>query len=326
MATVLRVKRRCEDEPLDHLLISCKRKKINEETEESHVEADVQNLHRAVVKFAGTFDHQEINIAKHLKNQTKDDIETNYKKPTIKNVIENSRIKVKESSRQNRWKVINCSRSVDNKIDDDDEKISDNGMTIIDVEDCSTELPHDEAAKYVYDIYYAENDSNDELSFDTGVTIHEMEEGWLVYDDHREGEGYNCDDPDDSDSNSESNWRTDYGDEEDDYIDNDNDSLVDEDDMVQAFNRCGVDDEFDNPYDEESSDDDDYYKDKLDQADINIGGLLYAKYKAKLRLKVNRLDEDDDDDDDKTKSDSETSNSSDSIVTENSTDDEQMIE
>ncbi|KAF7995069.1 hypothetical protein HCN44_004541 [Aphidius gifuensis] len=333
MATVLRIKRRLEDEPLDHLLISCKRRKVDE-TEEAPVE---QNLHRAVVKFAGTLDNQDINIAKHLKNQTKHDLETNYKKLARNKVIEKSRIKVKESSKQNRWKVINCSRAVDDPIDEDDDvSINDNGMTIIDVEDCSTELPNDKVAKYVYDIYYTE-DNNDELSFDSSISIHEMEEGWLVNDDYREGEVYRCDNPDDSDSNSESNWRNDYGEEEeeddddDDYYDNDN--LVNEDDIVQALNRCGVNDEhdeFDGLAEEELSDDeDDYYNGKLDQADIDMGGILYAKYKAKLKYGEFESDEeseyDDDDDDDEAKSNSEMIICNGSIVQEISTNDKEMI-
>lgn len=57
MAAVLRVKRRHEDEPLNALIIACKRRKTaeNEEAEKSE---EAESVPLTVFKFAGTVKNQ----------------------------------------------------------------------------------------------------------------------------------------------------------------------------------------------------------------------------------------------------------------------------
>lgn len=58
MTTILRVKRRCSDEPLDALILACKKRKTdNDETIEA---AGSKEPLTTVVKFAGTVQNQVI--------------------------------------------------------------------------------------------------------------------------------------------------------------------------------------------------------------------------------------------------------------------------
>lgn len=55
MATILRIKRRRHDDPLDTVLVSCKKRKENQEKEEGQ-SLDIQNF----LKYAGTVSNKVV--------------------------------------------------------------------------------------------------------------------------------------------------------------------------------------------------------------------------------------------------------------------------
>lgn len=153
MATVLRVKRRYDDEPFDALVIAGKRRKTDAgQSAESTAETPLT----AVVKFAGTLKSQvRINIpssnsgfainfteesiffqdddvVEHLnKTLSKDDLKANYKQRVV-DVVSKTRLKTQQESRENRYKVVNYIRSIGTGTETDDHE---SNMTVIDVED-----------------------------------------------------------------------------------------------------------------------------------------------------------------------------------------------
>lgn len=78
--------------------------------------------------------HQEDNVVEHLtKNLTKDELKANYKQH-VSDVTNKARLQRKEDSRESRYKVVNCFRSVDKF---DIEEIGQDWMTVVDVEDAN---------------------------------------------------------------------------------------------------------------------------------------------------------------------------------------------
>ncbi|XP_011299143.1 probable RNA polymerase II nuclear localization protein SLC7A6OS [Fopius arisanus] len=264
MSTVLRVKRRIDDEPLDVLLIACKKRKVEEA---EAVGSDESGAVTAVVKFAGTVQTQEEDLAHHLTRAlSKDELKANYKQHIV-DVTSKSRIKTQERSKESRYRVVNCYRSIGGPAI---EKTNSDGMTVIDVEDsvsCYKKKSGDRDEKYVYDLYYTQTEEKLEPENDFSVHILDQE---LVFDNYRDPA--NKSDADESeDSNSESNWRNEYPDSEH------SDDSINEDDMRAAVERLKVDgDESDL-----SSDNDFVYA--VDEDDVNNYGYKYAKYKARIK-------------------------------------------
>ena len=274
MAAVLRVKRRYDDEPLNALIIACKRRKTdeNEQPEDSAASSPLATI----LKFALTVKNQEDNVVEHLiQTLGKDELKANFKQHPV-DVLNKVREKTKEASAENRYKVINCFRSLDNS---NHEKFEDKAMTVIDVEDsvsCATAEEHStEKANYVYDLYYGQTEN--EVCIDDMLSIHPFEQE-LVYDAHRDN-GYPERECESEDSNSESNWRNDYPDSDH------SEKSIDEDDIREAVMNMKVDDGSDL-----SSEDDFVYA--VDENDVEAYGYKYARYKARIQ---EELDEDDSD-------------------------------
>nr|XP_031850237.1 probable RNA polymerase II nuclear localization protein SLC7A6OS [Nomia melanderi] len=264
MAAVLRVKRRHDDEPLNALLIACKRMKTseNEEVEESTTASPLTT----VVKFAGTVKNQESNVVEHLmQTLNKDKLKETFKQHPV-DIINKIREKAKLASAENRYKVISCIRSLDNaKLQTFEDKI----MTVIDVEDsvsCANgkEQAIEKDDDYVYDLYYGQTE--DEVYIDDKVSVHPFDQE-LVFETYRD---YQEAEYESEDSNSESNWRNDYPDSDH------SGSSIDEDCMREAVlnMRSGEDSDL-------SSDDDFVYA--YSEADVNAYGYKYARYKAKMQ-------------------------------------------
>lgn len=272
MAAILRVKRRHEDEPLNALVISYKRQKTakNEETE-----ATLPDSLTSVAKFAGTVKKQEDSVEHIIRNYDKDELKANFKQHHV-DVINKLRETTKQASAENRYKVINCFRSLDNStVEDSEEK----GMTVIDVEDSKSianNVSAEEDDSYVYDLYYVQTEND--IYLDDKVSVHPYDQE-LVFDNYRDN-GYSEVQCESEDSNSESNWRNDYPDS------SHSEGSIDEDDMREAVMNMRLEDGSD------LSEEDDFIY-AVDESDVNAYGYKYARYKAKVK---EQLEEDEDED------------------------------
>lgn len=272
MAAILRVKRRNDDEPLNALVITCKRRKTaeNEEAEE----AAASDPLTTVLKFAGTVKNQEADVVDHLvKTLGKDELKTNYKRHAV-NVLDKIREKTKQASIENRYKVINCNRSLDTSHVDELEDT----VTVIDVEDSvSCSIAAKDPAKnddaYVYDLYYTQ--TGDDLYFDDKLSVHMLDQE-LVFDTYRDN-GHSENECESEDSNSESNWRNDYPDSDH------SEGSVSEDDIRNAVKDMRLDDCSDL-----SSEDDFVFA--VNEQDVEKYGFTYARYKARVARELDGSD------------------------------------
>ncbi|XP_076634131.1 female sterile (2) ltoPP43 [Colletes latitarsis] len=298
MAAVLRVKRRHDDEPLNALLIACKR--IKTEENEEAVESAASVPLTTVVTFAGTVKNQEDNVVEHIiQALKKDELKANFKHHSV-DILKKAREKTKQASANNRYKVINCIRSLDNS---NPKELEDKVMTVIDVEDCiSCAIPEEKFAEnnedYVYDLYYGQTEN--ELYIDNMVSVQPFDQE-LVFDTYRNNthSDIECES---EDSNSESNWKNDYP-------DSDNSDLSSKDDSVyscckmQAVMKLGIEEDYDLSSEDDSvyscckmqavmnlgieedydlsSEDDFVYA--VNEKDVEAHGYKYAKYKAKVK-------------------------------------------
>ncbi|CAK9799134.1 Probable RNA polymerase II nuclear localization protein SLC7A6OS [Anthophora quadrimaculata] len=272
MAAILRVKRRHEDEPLNALVISYKRQKTakNEETE-----AALPDSLTSVAKFAGTVKKQEDSVEDIIRNYDKDELKANFKQHPV-DIINKLRQITKQASAENRYKVINCFRSLDNSIVEDSEE---KGMTVIDVEDSKSianKISAEEDDSYVYDLYYVQTEND--IYLDDKVSVHPYDQE-LVFDNYRDN-GYSEVQCESEDSNSESNWRNDYPDS------SHSEGSIDEDDMREAVMNMRLEEGSD------LSEEDDFIY-AVDESDVNAYGYKYARYKAKVK---EQLEEDEDED------------------------------
>ncbi|KAG7207564.1 hypothetical protein KM043_009188 [Ampulex compressa] len=276
MAAILRVKRRNDVEPLDTLVIACKRRK----TEESNEAVEPLKLTpvTAIVKFAGTVSDQGADVVEHIaKTLSKDELKATYKQHTV-DVLAKARENVKQTSIENRYKVINCFRSLDTS---NVEEFEDKVMTVIDVEDsvsCSKKQDStEEDESYVYDLYYAQTGKG--VVIDDVISVHTLDQE-LVFDTYRD-HGHSENECESEDSNSESNWRNDYPDSDH------SKRSTDEEDMCCVVMKMKLSDESDS-----SSADDFVYA--VDEKDVEQYGYKYAKYKVRLNKEFCESDTDSD--------------------------------
>ncbi|GBP77506.1 hypothetical protein EVAR_98959_1 [Eumeta japonica] len=170
----------------------------------------------------------------------------------------------KEISAENRYEVVNLSRSVN-----EFKNNTDINYDLVDLQKKNQE----ENTQYAYDLYIAAKQDFDVSMLDDIVSIENYETN-LIFGSHRDNgrrtPSSNSDDQDSDDSNDENNWRNEYPDTEN--------SSIDEEDMAHAMERCDLDDL--------SSDtgEDKIYDDPPDlfSADANHYGIEYAKYKARV--------------------------------------------
>ncbi|KAJ8930015.1 hypothetical protein NQ314_017244 [Rhamnusium bicolor] len=168
MAAVVRVKRRLEEEPLEAIILNCKRRKINDDNKDK--EPTDTDLSATLLKFAGTIKEDE-NVLTHLKKQHIPEIhelKEHFKRHTV-NISDKLRTQKQEISKSNRYKIVNCFRSQnldENSLKDNAESgTSKSEYTILDVETdliplSKTDNQNEEIcdAKYVYDLYYTNSD------------------------------------------------------------------------------------------------------------------------------------------------------------------------
>ncbi|XP_063993808.1 probable RNA polymerase II nuclear localization protein SLC7A6OS [Diachasmimorpha longicaudata] len=274
MSTVLRIKRRKGDEPCDALLIACKKRKVEES---EAVGPDKLEPLTAVVKFAGTVQTQDEDLTHHLtKTLSKEELQANYKQHNV-DVTTKSRAKRLEKSREGRYRVVNCYRSLGGPAI---EEVDESGMTVIDVEDSvscrSKQFSSALGTEYVYDLYYTQ--TKEKLEPGNDISIHSLDQE-LVFDNYRD-QAHKSDAGESEDSNCESNWRNEYPDSEH------SDNSINEDDMRAAVSRLKLDGD-----DSDLSTDDDFVY-AVNEDDVDNYGYKYAKYKARIKEELGEDDSD----------------------------------
>ncbi|XP_075223555.1 female sterile (2) ltoPP43 [Lycorma delicatula] len=293
---VVRVKRRSDEEPLDILLLACKKRKT------------VENISKtSVFQFAATVNDQE-DASLHFTHPFKSDAEKTVKRENknIEEIKNKLRSEHELYSKNSRYKVVSCYRSIneDDLMAESDEagNSSDKkGLTVLDVEsksevkeDDDTRIASDNPqSAYVYDLYYTTDNADlNDLQLEHIQSVHCVGTE-LVLDSYRDPRRIDSDDnmDDDDDSNDENNWRNDYPDEEDNISGGDDRDYEGEDDERRLAMRMGdfrLGDDNDDDEDDLSSEDGDIYSGDLSPSDICNFGKRYARYKAK----VNRDDYD----------------------------------
>ncbi|XP_038210123.1 probable RNA polymerase II nuclear localization protein SLC7A6OS [Zerene cesonia] len=204
-STVLRVKRRLQDNPQDALVLVCKRRKT-----------DTEEISPSLFVFRGTVDNQETSQLKTIVPKTEIKLKP---KTDVDDIIKKIRQERKDTATENRYAIVNFNRGVK---DDDD-------INLVDLE--ATGLDGD-GAKFTYDLYTAIKEDFDISMLDNLVSIENYETD-LILGTYRDN-GSSDEADDDDDSNDENNWRNDYPDTEP--------SSIDEDDMIAAMERCDIDD------------------------------------------------------------------------------------
>lgn len=280
MAAILRVKRRINEEPLDALIIACKRPKIAEKDEAEAGEDSCPV--NTIAKFAGTIENSEDNVVEHLvKTLGKDELEANFKQHPV-DILKKLREVRKKASADNRYRVVNCHRSLDTS---NIEEFEDKVMTLIDAEDIGSvknDSNKEEDLNYVYDLYYAKTESD--MFIDNMVSVHTLDQQ-LVFDTYRNGDDVSDHEHESDDSNSESNWRNDYPDSDH------SEESTDTDDMRKAVWSMRLEEGSDL-----SSEDDFVYA--VNEKDVEAYGYKYAKYKARVDKELRERSDSESSDDD----------------------------
>ncbi|XP_035446630.2 probable RNA polymerase II nuclear localization protein SLC7A6OS [Spodoptera frugiperda] len=246
-STVLRVKRRLEENPQDTLVLMCKR-----------IKTDKEEISPSLFVFRGTVDDQETTHVKNLLPKT--DIKQQTL-PNVDTIIEKLRKERKEVTTKSRYEIVNCSRGLK---DEDNDGENTDVLNLIDLQKTDDK---DGNVQYAYDLYTSLKQEFDISMIDNFVGV----ETGLVLDSYDPTQDSDHEADDDDDSNDENNWRNDYPDSEA--------SSIDVEDMVQAMQRVDIEDDL-------SSDtgEDKIYDDPPDilQDDAQRYGSAYAKYKAKV--------------------------------------------
>ncbi|XP_014229089.2 probable RNA polymerase II nuclear localization protein SLC7A6OS [Trichogramma pretiosum] len=211
MASVIRVKRKRGEDNLDALKILCKKRRTNGE------EAAALETETAIFTFAGTVEDKHNEAVVNRIQSTKEELQSQYKKHTV-DIVKKVKEQTKQKSCQNRYKVVNSLRQLDKTGDEESE------FNIVDIEDVNA-YSDDSNVNYEYDLYYT-NDADlvmddativlQEILFDYGEINSDQE---FVYDD-------------DDNSNSESNWKNDYGENPDGESDGELDGISDKESYV----------------------------------------------------------------------------------------------
>lgn len=246
-STVLRVKRRLEENPQDTLVLMCKR-----------IKTDKEEISPSLFVFRGTVDDQE---TAHVKNLLPNIDIKQQTVPNVDSIIDKLRKERKEVATKSRYEIVNCSRGLkDSETDADGEDI----LNLIDLQKTEDK---DDNLMYAYDVYTSVKQEFDISMIDNLVGV----ESGLVIESYDPTQDSDVEADDDDDSNDENNWRNDYPDSEP--------SSIDLEDMVQAMQRVDIDDDLSSDTGEDKiyNDPPDLFKD-----DVEKYGEAYAKYKAKI--------------------------------------------
>ncbi|CAH0404596.1 unnamed protein product [Chilo suppressalis] len=251
--TIIRVKRKIEDNPQDALVILCKRLKT-----------DTVEISPSLFVFQGTVNNQETNSVKNLVPKTESQVKTKH---NVNDIIQKIRKERKQAAQENRYEVVNCSRGLKDSNDDDS---NENVYDLVDLQKSSDEQ---QDVQYAYDLYVAAKQEEFDVSMLDNLVSIENYETSLIFGSHRDnGKNPSDDEADDEDdSNDENNWRNEYP-------DTDNSSL-NEEDMIRAMENCDIEDNLSSDTGEDRIYDD---PQDISSEDVKRYGAAYAAYKARV--------------------------------------------
>lgn len=120
MATIVRVKRRRNEDPLESIVISCKRKKEENYPLANSLESEPQSS----LKFAGTVASKVEGVSRQIRDAIrKEKLQKEYKQHTV-NITSKNRQRQKQSSQNSRLKIISSLRNIElDRLDKNDEEI-----------------------------------------------------------------------------------------------------------------------------------------------------------------------------------------------------------
>ncbi|KAG6454011.1 probable RNA polymerase II nuclear localization protein SLC7A6OS [Manduca sexta] len=240
--TVLRVKRRLEDNPQDALVITCKR-----------IKTDAKELSPSLFVFRGTVENQETTHIKQLVPQNDVKVQT---VPNVKDIVEKLRKEHKEVATKSRYEIVNCKRGL---------KDVEDGEDVYNLVDLQKSDDTDDGIQYAYDVYTAIKQDFDISKVDNFVSI----ETDLIFDGDGTDTPSGDEADDDDDSNDENNWRNDYPDSEP--------SSIDEEDMIRAMERVDLGEDLSSDEGEDK-----IYEDPNEMHNSELYGSGYAKYRARV--------------------------------------------
>lgn len=312
-SAVVRVKRRITDEPFDKFVLNCKRLKtshnlVGDSTDATAATvtatvattADVAaateqtNDTKTIVKLAATVT-ADYDLRAHLAKLRKGEAEElvqKVRKPD--RVIKKLREQFKDDAQNQRFKVVNCFRSIDDTIVSTEtiEGGTAENITIVDViKEEATQAPttansngmgtssaaaaDQSDSKFVYDLYIVQSGEQLTEIDISNYTIRPFDD--LVY--QANDDTLNDSDMDSEDSNDEAHWRNEYPDTDDDLS-------IGEEDMRRAVEDLNFNSDDDNL----SSDDDDarHYVDDpvvhfMDESDDDENEYNYFKKHGQVR-------------------------------------------
>lgn len=186
MATVIRVKRRIDEEPLNAFVLNCKKRKLLEETTPSSNLLENDTEVSQILKFAGTVESHE-NLTSSISRLTKSEAKETMQKTRDPNIVNRARQQYRRNLHTNRFRVVNCFRSIEN--DDEVSTIAGPNYTVVDIvkQDSSNGEPDSKSSaapqtdpdrtssiedqqsnvNFVYDLYFPEGDQ--QVEFDNNV-------------------------------------------------------------------------------------------------------------------------------------------------------------
>lgn len=241
-STVLRVKRRLEENPQDALVLMCKR-----------IKTDSEEISPSLFVFRGTVDSQETTQVKNVLPK----IDIKQQKINAAEIIKKMRAERKEVTTENRYKLLNCSRGVKEDSNEDS-----NVYNFIDLQ--KTDDKEGDVI-YAYDLYTSYKKEFDVTMIDNIVSV----ETEILLDSYQDPFSSDCECDDDDDSNDENNWRNEYPDSEQ--------SSIELEDMINAMANVDMEE-----LSSDEGEEDIYDDNCVRKEDVENYGAAYAKYKAKV--------------------------------------------
>ncbi|XP_013419662.1 probable RNA polymerase II nuclear localization protein SLC7A6OS [Lingula anatina] len=166
MATIVRVKRRRHDDPLDSLVLACKKPK--RVSQPLGVDDDDDEEVKSIFSFAGTVQKKNEPVSRHVKEAIrKKKLEKEYKQHST-DFLKSARRKQKDVIKNNRFKVTAGHRSMDlNNLDVADDQTSHGACKGTEVEQKDTGLNDTSFEKWTqkcYQIYDLEEEEEEDAS------------------------------------------------------------------------------------------------------------------------------------------------------------------
>lgn len=272
-SAVIRVKRRITDEPFDKFVLNSKRFKTSNDDEIKNADPLNQTINtsetdnkRTILKLAATINADD-DINTHISRLRKGEAEELARK--VRKTLDVSsklRQQLKNDAQNQRFKIVNCFRSIENETEETTSEKCNKNITVVDVikEDLTLKSKQDskesektteisptaneqtqkDSEKFVYDLYLvSDGEQLTEIDINQFISIRPFDD--LVY--QANDELLNDTDYDSEDSNEEAHWRNEYPDTDDDFS-------VGEDDMRRAVEDLNIASDEDNLSTDDESD------------------------------------------------------------------------